>query len=83
MGHFIFLVMHLLSVLFLGWGLLFLTIPLHLIYAVLRRSSKIANVRHAPPTPATHVKCPDCRELILKDARVCRFCGCKLEPLPN
>jgi hypothetical protein len=26
----------------------------------------------------THVKCPDCRELILKDARKCKHCGCKL-----
>lgn len=33
------------------------------------------------PHPSTHVKCPDCKELILKDARVCRFCGCKLAPL--
>jgi len=30
------------------------------------------------PNPSTHVKCPDCRELILKDARACRYCGCKL-----
>lgn len=28
----------------------------------------------------THVKCPDCRELVLKDARVCKHCGCKLIP---
>lgn len=32
------------------------------------------------PSPDTHVKCPDCRELILKDARVCKHCGCKLLP---
>lgn len=32
------------------------------------------------PTPDTHIKCPDCAELILKDARVCKHCGCRLAP---
>lgn len=32
------------------------------------------------PTPETHVRCPDCRGLILKETRVCEFCGCKLIP---
>lgn len=32
------------------------------------------------PTPETHVKCPDCRELVLREARVCKHCGCKLVP---
>lgn len=32
------------------------------------------------PTPETHIRCPDCRELILKEARVCKHCGCKLVP---
>lgn len=27
-----------------------------------------------------HVKCPDCRELIPSDARVCSKCGCRLVP---
>jgi TM2 domain-containing membrane protein YozV len=31
-------------------------------------------------TSETHVKCPDCRELIFKDACKCRFCGCQLTP---
>ncbi|MFY3148486.1 hypothetical protein ACOTF6_09420 [Achromobacter xylosoxidans] len=35
------------------------------------------------PHPSTHIKCPDCKELILKDARVCRFCGCELAPPPT
>jgi hypothetical protein len=26
----------------------------------------------------THVKCPDCRELVLKDARKCKHCGSSL-----
>jgi hypothetical protein len=32
------------------------------------------------PNEDTHVKCPDCRELILKDARKCKHCGCNLVP---
>jgi hypothetical protein len=32
------------------------------------------------PTPETHVKCPDCRELVFKDATKCKHCGCKLIP---
>ena len=31
-------------------------------------------------TADTHVRCPDCRELIYKEARKCRFCGCSLVP---
>lgn len=32
------------------------------------------------PSPETHVKCPDCAELVMKAARVCKHCGCKLVP---
>lgn len=32
------------------------------------------------PTPETHVRCPDCRELVRSDARICRFCRCVLVP---
>lgn len=32
------------------------------------------------PTPDTHVKCPDCAELVLRQAKVCKHCGCKLVP---
>ncbi len=32
------------------------------------------------PNPDTHVKCPDCREFVLKDARKCKHCGCNLIP---
>ena len=32
------------------------------------------------PTPDTHIKCPDCAELILKEAKVCKHCGCRLIP---
>ncbi len=32
------------------------------------------------PTPDTHVKCPDCAELVKREAKVCKHCGCKLIP---
>lgn len=33
-----------------------------------------------PITPETHVRCPDCRELVRKDARKCKHCGTPLIP---
>jgi len=32
------------------------------------------------PRPETHVRCPDCKELVLKEAVKCKHCGCKLIP---
>ena len=32
------------------------------------------------PLPHSHVKCPDCRDKIRKEATVCRHCGCTLIP---
>lgn len=32
------------------------------------------------PTPDTHVRCPDCKELVRRDALKCKHCGCKLVP---
>lgn len=32
------------------------------------------------PTAETHVRCPDCKELVLKEARVCKHCHAKLIP---
>jgi len=37
-------------------------------------------LKRAIPTSKTHVGCPDCKEVIVKNARVCKFCGCKLIP---
>ncbi|TEA78666.1 hypothetical protein [Allopusillimonas ginsengisoli] len=33
------------------------------------------------PSPKTHVTCPDCAEMVKKEARVCKHCGCKLTPV--
>lgn len=32
------------------------------------------------PSPETHVRCPDCREMVYKDARKCKHCGIPLIP---
>ena len=32
------------------------------------------------PTPETHVRCPECKELVRNDARKCKHCGCALVP---
>lgn len=31
----------------------------------------------------THVRCPDCRELVFKDASKCKHCGTRLVPQPD
>lgn len=53
---------------------LFVTVPLHLVVIAVRGR------RPAPPSPTTHCRCPDCRELVLLEARVCKHCGCRLIP---
>ncbi len=32
------------------------------------------------PSSDTHVRCPDCKELVRRDARKCKHCGCALIP---
>lgn len=63
----------------LGWFVLSLLLSplLGLILVALLPS---ALTPEGAPTPETHVKCPDCRELVLKEARVCKHCGCRLIP---
>ena len=75
MGHLIFIVLHLIALLF-GAILLFVTIPAHLIYIAMKSKKRDPNA----PTPWSHVRCPDCKELVLKEATVCKHCGCKLVP---
>ena len=61
-----------------GWFLLGCIFSLLALLAVLIIPSR----KRDPyaPTPATHVRCPDCKEFVLKEARVCKHCGCKLVP---
>ena len=73
MAHLVFFILHALAFAFVA-GALLVTIPLHLIYSV------ISSGKAPKPNRWTHVRCPDCRELVLKDASVCKHCGCKLVP---
>jgi hypothetical protein len=56
-----------------------------LIVLVLGKPAPTIVVAPAEPseaiTPDTHVRCPDCRELVRKDARKCKHCGTALTPL--
>ncbi|WP_333710342.1 double zinc ribbon domain-containing protein [Malikia spinosa] len=64
-----------------GFGFFLLSVllsPLIGIIFALVVQSRITQPVDASPTPETHVRCPDCKELIMKDARVCKHCGCKL-----
>lgn len=63
----------------IGWIFLSLLISplLALILLMLLPSRRVAP---GTPTPETHVKCPDCRELVFRDARRCKHCGITLVP---
>lgn len=66
-----------------GWFLLSLLIsPLLslILLAVTPNLAEKAAAEALRPNFDTHVKCPDCAELVLKEAKVCKHCGCKLVP---
>lgn len=63
-----------------GWFLLAIIISPLLAGIFLAVSTNRSVQAETRPTTATHVKCPDCAELILKEAKVCKHCGCRLVP---
>ena len=77
MGHVLFVLMHLAAVA-LGAGWLLVTVPAHLIYTAIRGNKP----RVEKPTYSTLVRCPECRELVRRDATKCKHCGCALVPQP-
>ena len=40
----------------------------------------LPKLKEITPTPETHVRCPDCRGFVRREASLCRNCGCKLVP---
>lgn len=77
MGHALFVILHLSAAIFLGAGLLVITIPLHLIYGVLQARHGASS---AADESAFQVRCPACRELVRHDASLCKHCGSALTP---
>lgn len=75
MGHLLFLVIHIVVLAVAPVGLL-LTIPLHLIYGAAASKKQDRDA----PNWRTHVRCPDCKELVRREATRCRHCGISLEP---
>jgi len=65
-----------------GWFILgcFLSVIALILVAVLPSQKLPPRDPHAP-SPDTHVRCPDCREFVYKDARKCKHCGIKLVPV--
>jgi hypothetical protein len=78
MGHLLFLLIHLIVLASFPVGLL-LTIPLHLIYSAVMSKGRERNA----PNRRTHVRCPECMELVRRDASRCMHCGLALEPVPE
>ena len=69
-----------------GWFLVAAVIsPLLAVLLLLVLADRTAQTSTAAvdaPTPETHVRCPDCRELVRFDARKCKHCGAALVPQP-
>jgi hypothetical protein len=64
-----------------GWFLLGCIFSILAFLAVLVMPSRKGDPN--APTPETHVRCPECAELVLAEAKVCKHCGVKLVPNQN
>lgn len=66
-----------------GWFIIGLVFGIFavIVVAVLSSNKPAAVFAEAEaPTPETHVRCPECRELVRMDARKCKHCGTTLVP---
>lgn len=63
-----------------GWFLLALFLSPILAGIILLAIGRVPQVDNDAPSPSTHVRCPDCRELVRMDARKCKHCGSVLQP---
>lgn len=79
MGHVVFIVLHVLAIMF-GLVALVITVPLHLIYGAVRNRRQPASASADAPSPFTHVRCTECKEFVLGEAVKCKHCGATLTP---
>jgi hypothetical protein len=63
----------------IGWFILGCLLPLFALLLVALMPAIKARDPLAP-SPSTHVRCPDCREFVYKDASKCKHCGITLVP---
>ena len=59
---------------FLGWSIL------GWLWALIWANTGNVETPSTSPNGNTHVKCPDCAELVKREAKICKHCGCKLIP---
>ena len=66
-----------------GWfviGLIFGIFAVIVVAVISSKKAPAVIVGSEVATPETHVRCPECRELVRNDARRCKHCGITLVP---
>jgi len=63
-----------------GWFLLSMLLSPLLGFIFCAVADDLKHPKETVPTEKTHVRCPDCREWVLPDARKCKHCGTALIP---
>ncbi len=66
-----------------GGAGLTLAAGLLLVGILLRLSTRRPQPDPDTPSASTHVRCPECRELVRHDASKCKHCGATLTPGPT
>ena len=67
-----------------GWFLLGVLLgPFGILFALIASSVQPTPIDPEAPTSETHVRCPECRELVRRDARRCKHCGITLVPIED